>query len=72
MNTCPITAQSLEEYYHIDGVQWERHYKEYLSDCYDWDQRGHADAWLLFPENMGTHPSIEMKPRYQIGNCTQS
>ena len=59
MDTCPITAQSLEKYYHIDGVQLERHYKEHLSNYYEWEQGEHAREWLLFPENMGTHLSID-------------
>ena len=59
MDTCPITAQSLEEYYHIDGVQLERHYKENLSKYDSWEQKDHAHEWLLFPENMGTHLSID-------------
>jgi Transposase and inactivated derivatives len=59
LDTCPITAQSLEEYYHIDGIQLERHYKEHLSNYDNWEQKDHADEWLLFPENMGIHLSID-------------
>ena len=59
MDSYPITAQSLERYYHIDESQLERHYKEYLSDYREWDQLDHADKWLLIPENMGTHLSID-------------
>jgi Transposase and inactivated derivatives len=59
LDTCPITAQSLEEYYHIDGIQLERHYKEHLSNYYEWEQGEHAAEWLLFAENMGTHLSID-------------
>ena len=59
MDTFPITAQSLEAYYHIDGIQLERHYKEHLSNYDNWEQKDHADEWLLFPENMGTHLSID-------------
>lgn len=59
MDSHPITAKSLEYYYHIDGDQLERHYKEHLSDFRVWDQLEHADKWMLFPENMGTHLSID-------------
>ena len=59
MDSHPITAQSLERYYHIDGSQLERHYKEHLSDYRVWDQPDHADKWLLLPQNMGTHLSID-------------
>ena len=59
MDTRPITAQSLECHYHIEGDQLERHYKDHLSDYREWSQLEHADNWLLFPENMGTHLSID-------------
>lgn len=55
MDTCPITAQSLEQYYHINGVQLERHYKEHLSNYRYWEQKNHACDWLFFPESMGIH-----------------
>ena len=59
MDTTPTPTNSLERYYHIDGDQLERHYKEHLSHYRQWEQREHADKWLLFPENMGTHLSID-------------
>jgi hypothetical protein len=43
LDTLPIAAQSLEKYYHIDGVQLERHYKEHLSDYRQWEQFSHAE-----------------------------
>ena len=59
MDSHPITAQSLENHYHINGKQLERHYKDHLSDYREWEQLEHADKWLLFPQNMGTHLSID-------------
>jgi transposase len=59
LDTSPIPAQSLEAYYHVNGVQLERHYKEHLSDYRQWNQLEHADKWLIFPENIGTHLSID-------------
>ena len=59
MDTLPIAAQTLERYYHVNGVQLERHYKEHLSHYYQWDQFSHAEKWLLFPENMGARLSID-------------
>lgn len=59
MDTYPIQSQSLEKFYYIDGEQLGRQYKEYLSDYKTWDQKEHADKWLVFPENMGTHLSID-------------
>lgn len=59
MDTYPIPAQSLEKYYHIDGRQLERHYKEHLSDYSTWQEKTHAEQWLIFPENLGSHLSID-------------
>lgn len=59
MDTLPIPANTLERYYHIDGEQLEGHYKEHLNHYRQWEQRGHADKWLLLPENMGIHLSID-------------
>lgn len=59
MDTVPIPANLLECYYHVDGDRLERHYKEHLSHYRMWEQREHAHKRLLFPENMGTHLSID-------------
>ena len=59
MEKYPITARSLERYYHIDGDQFERQYKEHLSDYRMWGQLSHAEDWLLFPENLGPYLSID-------------
>ena len=59
MDKYPTTGRSLELFYGIDGNLFERQYKKYLSDYEDWDQKEHADQWLLFPENIGSHMSID-------------
>ena len=59
MDALPIPAQSLERYYHINGKQLERYYKEHLSDYSAWEQKEHADKWLLFPRNLGPRISID-------------
>jgi len=59
LDSYPITAHSLERFFHIDGVQLERHYKDHLSDYRTWDALSHAGKWLLFPQNLGTHLSID-------------
>ena len=59
METSPVTCRTLEEFYHIDGHQFEKQYKEILSGYRDWDQLGHAQDWLLFPENIGPYLAID-------------
>jgi transposase len=40
-------------------MQFEQQYKEYLSGFNTWDQKEHADKYLLFPENIGERLSID-------------
>jgi hypothetical protein len=55
----PISANSLEKYYHINGVQFSQQYKDHLSDFKDWDQKEHAKDWVLYPQNIGPRLSID-------------
>lgn len=59
MEKYPITGRSLEKYFHIDGNQFERQYKEHLSDYMSWPEKSHALEWLLFPQNLGPYLSID-------------
>jgi transposase len=36
-----------------------RHYKKYSSGFADWEQRAHAEDYMLFPENVGPYLSID-------------
>jgi transposase len=59
LDTTPVPVQTLEKFYHVNGAQLARHYKEHLSDYSRWEQKEHAHEWLLFAENMGTRVSID-------------
>ncbi|MGB9592257.1 MAG: ISAon1 family transposase, partial [Candidatus Kryptoniota bacterium] len=59
MDNYPISSNSLEKFFHIDGNQLGQQYKEHLSDYNCWDQRPHADDWMIFPGNVGSHLSID-------------
>lgn len=54
-----MTCHTLEDFYHIDGHTFEKQYKEVLSGFRQWDQLGHAEEWLLFPENIGPRLAID-------------
>ena len=54
-----MTCRTLETFYHINAHTFEKQYKETLSGFRGWDQLGHADSWLLFPENIGPHLAID-------------
>ena len=55
METSPVTCRTLEDFYHIDGHTFEKQYKEVLSGFREWDQLGHAEEWLLFPDDGTMH-----------------
>lgn len=59
MDKSPVSSRSLGTYYHVDGDQLGQQYKEHLSDYNQWDQRSHAEDWMLFPDNMGEYLSID-------------
>ena len=50
---------SIAEWVGLDGQVFERQYKDHLSDFHSWNQKDHAEQWLLFPDNLGTHLSLD-------------
>ena len=59
MDNYPISSNSLEKFYYINGDQLGQQYKEYLSSYKTWDQKDHAQQWILFPDNIGPYLSID-------------
>ncbi len=59
MDTYPISSNSLEKFFYIDGDLLGQQYKEHLSDYKIWEQKDHAHDWILFPGNMGPRLSID-------------
>ena len=54
-----MTARLLGRYYRIDGDTLERAYKDHLSGYCEWEDRPHADRYLLFPDNFGPYMSLD-------------
>jgi len=59
LDNYPISSNSLEKFYYINGNQFGQQYKDFLSDYQTWEQKEHAQQWLLFPENIGPNLSID-------------
>ena len=59
MDNYAISSNSLEKFYHINGDHFGQQYKDYLSDYHRWDQKDHAEDWMLFPDNIGEYLSID-------------
>ena len=54
-----MSLKSIADMYNIGGKEFEMQYKEFLSGFRQWNQLEHAEGYILFPENMGTHLSID-------------
>lgn len=59
MDNYPISSNSLEKFFFVDGNRLGQQYKEFLSSYKTWDQREHAREWILFPENIGPRLSLD-------------
>lgn len=59
MDNYPISSNSLDKFYLINGDHFGQQYKDFLSGYEKWEQKEHASNWMLFPENIGSHLSID-------------
>ncbi len=59
MDNHPISCHLLGRLYQVDGKQLQQQYKDFLSDFHSWDQKEHADEWMLFVDNIGPCLSID-------------
>jgi transposase len=55
----PISCHLLGRLYTVDGKQLQAQYKDHLSNFHSWDQKDHADEWMLFADNIGPSLSID-------------
>lgn len=59
MDNHPISCYHLGHYFQVEGKQLQEQYKEHTSGYSGWDQKDHADIWMLFVKNMGAMLSID-------------
>jgi transposase len=59
LDTKPVSAKSIGDYFGVDGKLLEEQYRDHLSDFHSWNQFEHANDWILFPENIGAFISID-------------
>ena len=50
---------TIAEAHCLDAKGFVRQYCEHLSDFPTWEARTHAAEWLVFPENVGRHLSLD-------------
>ncbi len=59
MDNNPISCHLLGRLYTVDGKQLQAQYKDFLSDYHSWNQKAHAQEWMLFEDNIGPSLSID-------------
>lgn len=59
VDTRSDTMKNIASYYAVNGKKLQRHYKHKVSGYKQWDQLDHADEYLIFPENITGHISID-------------
>lgn len=59
MDNNPISCHLLGRLYTVDGKQLQQQYKDHLSNFHTWEQKEHADEWMLFEDNIGPSLSID-------------
>ncbi|WP_414618165.1 ISL3 family transposase [Dyadobacter sp. 32] len=59
VDTNPNSVHSIGQFYGVKGRDLLRQYRDFQSEFKDWNQRGHAKKWLLYPENLGSQLSID-------------
>jgi len=46
-------------FFGINGKNFQRQYKEHLSNFRSWDQKEHATSYLIYPKNIGAYLSLD-------------
>lgn len=59
VDTRPDTMTNIASYFQVSSDKLQRHYKHEVSGFKQWDQLPHAEDYLLFPENITEHISID-------------
>jgi len=44
---------------HLEINTFEKQYRDHLSGFHEWDQKDHAEVWMLFPGNLGSSLAID-------------
>jgi transposase len=55
----PSSLASIARSQKIPEKEFEKQYKEHLSGFKDWQQKDHAEEWMLFPANIGQRLSLD-------------
>ncbi|WP_317207805.1 transposase [Chryseobacterium sp. MEBOG06] len=49
----------MAEFFGIKGKTFQRQYKNKLSEYHSWEQKPHAEDWIIYPENLSASLSLD-------------
>jgi len=55
----PSSLASIAKSQRLPIKEFEKQYKDHLSGFHEWDQKEHAEEWMIFPENIGERLSLD-------------
>jgi len=55
----PSSLASIAKCQRLPVKEFEKQYKDHLSGFHQWEQKHHAEDWILFEENIGKQLSID-------------
>lgn len=55
----PCSLASIAKCQRLPIKEFEKQYKDHLSGFHQWEQKDHAEQWIVFEENIGPHLSID-------------
>jgi hypothetical protein len=59
LGNTPVSCNTLANFHGLSGKKLEEWYRLHLSGFYAWQDREHAEKWLLFEKSMGSYLSID-------------
>lgn len=59
MDNHPVSANSVGQYFRVNGSNLSQQYKNHLSGFKQWNQLDHAEEWIVFPENIGPYLCLD-------------
>jgi len=59
VDTRPDTMSNIASYFHVKSKTLQKHYKHQVSGYHEWEQKQHAEDYLIFPENITDSISID-------------
>src|SRR3989344_5420405 len=55
----PVSLISIAKFHCLPTREFELQYKNHISGFHEWDQKDHAEKWMLFSDNLGPKLSID-------------